>query len=80
MYAFVCELYDLYLSVQFKTYIRRNAVRLAFGLNIEGDLGFKVLPFRYKDSFASEIRSHDQGQHFPFFHESINFYTFKPLR
>lgn len=58
--------FDLYLSFEFKTYVKRNAVRLAFGLNTDQDLSFKVLPFRYKDNFVSEICSYGQG-HFPFF-------------
>lgn len=60
-------IFDLYLSFEFKIFVQRNAVRLAFGLNIEQDLFFKVLPFRYKDSFVSEIYSDDQGQNFLFF-------------
>lgn len=58
--------FDLYLSFEFKTYVKRNAVRLAFGLNTDQDLSFKVLPFRYKDNFVSEICSYGQG-HFPFY-------------
>ena len=60
-------LFDLYLPFEFKIYVKRNAVTLAFGLNIEQDLGFKVLPFGYKTNFVSEICSYDQRQNFLFF-------------
>lgn len=60
-------IFDLYLTFEFKIYVKRNAVRLAFGSNLEQDLCFKVLPFRYKDNFVSETCSYDQGQNSLFF-------------
>lgn len=52
--------FDLYLPFEFNIYVKRNAVRLAFGLNTEQDLRFEVLPFRFKDHFVLETCSYNQ--------------------
>lgn len=73
-------MFDFHVSFEFKIYVKRNAVGLAFGLNIEKDLCFKVLPLGTRTILCQKSLYMTKDEIFLFVGKSTNFYSLKPLR